>query len=122
MLIFVFAPIVIDVALGSAYDAAVTPTRILIWFLPFGALTAPLLAVLAGSGRAGDTTRVFATAFGIGIGLQFALDWRWGAEGAATASLLRDPAALAVSAVLAARAGLIGATGQPATHPAPPQP
>jgi O-antigen/teichoic acid export membrane protein len=114
-LVFVFATQIVRLVLGGGYGAAVTPTRVLIWFLPFGALTAPLLAALAASGRAADTTRVYAIAFGVSLALQLALDWRWGATGAATASLARDPAALAVAALLARRAGFLQARARPET-------
>src|SRR6202022_776926 len=58
--VFLSTPLLVRLVLGAQYGGAVTPTRILIWFLPFAAVQAPLLSALAGSGHAGDTTKVFA--------------------------------------------------------------
>jgi O-antigen/teichoic acid export membrane protein len=107
----IFAPQAIHFALGPAYASAVTPTRILIWFLPLAAVQAPLLAALGASGRAADTTKVFATAFGVSLFLHLTLDWWLGAAGAAVASLARDPAALVVALTLARRAGIVHTAG-----------
>jgi len=105
---FVVAPSLIQAVLGPGYAGAVAPTRILVWFLPFAAVEAPLLGALAGSGHASDTTKVFAATFATAIAMHLCLDWWLGATGGAIASLSRDPVGLAVTFVLARRAGLIG--------------
>lgn len=109
-LIFVYAPAIIRIALGDEYVGAVTTVRILIWFLPFAAVGAPILGALAGCGRAVDATKVFATAFGAALLMHLSLDWWWGATGAAVASLARDPAAVALAIIYARKAGLINVT------------
>jgi O-antigen/teichoic acid export membrane protein len=110
IVVFVYAPEVISFVLGDDYSGAVRPTRILIWSLPFSAVTSVLLAALAGTNRATDTTRVFVVAFVVATAMHLSLDWWWGATGAAVASLSRDPAALCAAAIYARRAGLIGRT------------
>lgn len=102
----VFAPQAIRLALGPEYADAVTPTRILIWFLPLAVIQSPLLAALGASGRAGDTTRVFLSTFAVAVCMHLALDLRWGAVGAAMASLSRDVVAVPVTLALAVRAGV----------------
>jgi O-antigen/teichoic acid export membrane protein len=101
--LFVFMRTILVDVLGPSYADAATASRILIWFLPFAALTAPLLAFLAAEGRATDTTAVFAVAFVVAMTLHFSLDWWWGANGAALASLLREPAAACTAIVLVRR-------------------
>jgi O-antigen/teichoic acid export membrane protein len=98
---------VLTTVLGTGYAGAALPTKILIWSLPISALCAPLLAGLAGIGHGGDTTRVCLSAFAVALSLHFALDWWLGATGGAIASFAREPAALAVTFVLARRAGLV---------------
>jgi O-antigen/teichoic acid export membrane protein len=110
---FVLTPQIIDHVLGSSYQGTTTPMRILVWFLPLAALTAPLLAALAGTGRAGESTKVFAIAFAVAMVLHFSLDWWWGATGAAVASFARDPGAFLLALVLAARFGLVGWRDRP---------
>ena len=68
---------------------------------------APFIAALAADGHGTDTTKIFATAFGVALSLHLLLDPRWGAVGGAVASLLRDPLALLVAFLLARRAGLL---------------
>jgi O-antigen/teichoic acid export membrane protein len=109
--IFLYAEPIIRVTLGGEYSGAVTTVRILIWFLPFAAVAAPILGALAGCGRAADATKVFATAFIGALVMHLSLDWWWGATGAAVASLARDPAAVAVAILYARRAGLIDLSG-----------
>jgi O-antigen/teichoic acid export membrane protein len=101
------APIAIRTILGADYVGAVTPTRILVWSLPFMAVSAPLLSALAGSGHAGETTKVFAAAFLTAIALHLSLDWWWGATGGAVASFVREPVALLVVVVIVIRLGLL---------------
>jgi O-antigen/teichoic acid export membrane protein len=104
---FVFMPQILEAVLGEKYVDATVPCRILIWFLPFAAATAPLLAFLTAQGRAAATNVVFAAAFSVAIALHLALDWWWGARGAAVASLARDPVAAAVAFVLVERTLLL---------------
>jgi O-antigen/teichoic acid export membrane protein len=104
---FIFAPEVIHFVLGPEYAGAILPTRILVWFLPLAVVGAPLLAALAGSGHAGDTTKVFAVAFGVAMIIHLSLDWWWGATGAAVASLAREPAAMLLAFLLARRVGIL---------------
>lgn len=106
-LIFVVAPDIVPLVFGVDYGEAITPTRILIFFLPFGAITAPLLAAMAGVGRATDTTWVFLVAFLVAIVMHVALVPWWGANGAAVASLSRDPAAVLTAAMLAKQTGVL---------------
>jgi O-antigen/teichoic acid export membrane protein len=108
-IIFAYAEPIIRLALGNQYVGAATTTRILIWFLPFAAVTAPLLAGLSGCGRAVDATKVFGMAFAVALIMHLSLDWWLGATGAAVASLARDPAAFVVAMVYARRAGIVGA-------------
>lgn len=107
VVIFVFTPQLIEAVLGPEYSGTVTSLRILVWFLPLGAATAPLLAALAATGHAVDSTKVFAAAFGVAITLHLALDWWWGATGAAVSSLLRDPGALVVAVFFCYRSGVL---------------
>jgi len=106
--VFMFAPSLLRVVLGEDYVAAAEPVRILVWSLPLTALAAPLLAGLAGVGRAADTTKVFGVALATALVMHLSLDWWWGATGAAVATLSRDPAALVLAVYLAWRAGLLG--------------
>jgi len=105
---FVYAPAIIDFVLGPDYLGAVKATRILIWSLPLSALTAVLVAALAATGHALDTTRVFVVAFTVATLAHLSLDWWLGATGAAIASLSREPAALAAAFIYSRRARLIG--------------
>jgi O-antigen/teichoic acid export membrane protein len=120
-LVFVFAPALIQVVLGAEYAGAVGPTRVIVFFLPFACLQAPLLGALAGMGRARDTTKVFAMTFLTAIIMHASLDWWWGATGAAVASLARDPVALIVVVLLARRHGLLSdhRSAAPVSQPIP---
>ena len=113
ILVFVYAEDLISLVLGQDYVGASTATRILIWFLPFAALTSPLIVALAAADRASDTTRIFLAAFLVAMTMHASLDWWWGATGAAVASLSREPAALLVALFYARAAGLLGRWGQP---------
>jgi len=108
VVVFLSAPLLLALVLGPQYGGAVTPTRILIWFLPLAAVQAPLLSGLAGSGHAGDTTKVFAVTMATALALHVGLDGSLGATGAAIASLSRDPVAVAMAVLLARRAGILG--------------
>jgi O-antigen/teichoic acid export membrane protein len=104
----IFAPQIIHLVLGANYEDATTPTRVLVWFLPFSVISAPPLAGLAALGRARDTVIVFGATFVAAIvGLALFVPW-FGAVGGATGSLLRDLVGATVSIGLARRAGLLG--------------
>jgi O-antigen/teichoic acid export membrane protein len=108
VVVFFSAPLLLRLVLGPQYGGAITPTRILIWFLPFAAVQAPLLSALAASGHPGDTTKVFALTMATALALHAFLDGSLGATGAAIASLSRDPVAVVVAVLLARRAGILG--------------
>ncbi|HEV3162614.1 MAG TPA: oligosaccharide flippase family protein, partial [Isosphaeraceae bacterium] len=112
VVVFFSAPLLLRLVLGAQYGGAITPTRILIWFLPFAAVQAPLLSALAASGQAGDTTKVFALTMATALALHAFLDGSLGATGAAIASLSRDPVAVVVAVLLARRAGILGSPPQ----------
>jgi O-antigen/teichoic acid export membrane protein len=107
VLVWMYAPQLIQAVLGPAYSGASVPTRILVWFLPLAVVQAPLLAALAAAGYARDTTKVFAVTFVVAIGVHLSLDWWLGAVGGAIASLARDLVAIFVVAYLAWRRGLL---------------
>jgi O-antigen/teichoic acid export membrane protein len=90
--------------LGPAYLPAVLPSQILAWSMPLAVIGAPLLAYLISQGRGAQTTIAFAVAGVLSLTLHVILDPRFGAAGAASASLARDAANVAVSALLVWRA------------------
>jgi O-antigen/teichoic acid export membrane protein len=106
-LVFVLAPSLLAFALGPDYVGATTATRILVWSLPLAAATAPLLAILAAAGRGVETTYIFLVAFVVAIAMHIILDPRFGATGAAVASLAREPAALLAAVLVVWRTGLL---------------
>lgn len=118
----VFAPSILRLVLGEEYVGSAGPVRIMIWSVVLTALTAPLVAGLAGIGRARDTTKVFAAAFTTALVAHLSLDWWWGATGAAVATLSRDPVALGVAIVLSRRAGLLSEHGDESPVTGQPQP
>jgi O-antigen/teichoic acid export membrane protein len=101
-----FAGTVLRVFLGPNYEEATTAVRILVWFLPFAAIGAPLLAGLIAVGRAKDTVMIFGATFAGALVFHLALDPRFGAVGAAVASLLRDPVGLVAAVLLCRRCGI----------------
>ena len=105
---FILMPAIVRVVLGPNYAIATTPARILIWFLPISAVSSPMIAALAGSNRAIDTTKIFGIAAGVALTMHLALDHRLGAVGGAIASLSREPAVLWLTWILVRRAGLLG--------------
>ncbi len=107
LLLSLFAGTVLRLFLGPNYEEATTAVRILVWFLPFAALGAPLLAGLIAIGRAKDTVVVFGVTFAGALALHIALDPRFGAVGAAIASLMRDPLGLLAAVVLCRRCGIL---------------
>jgi O-antigen/teichoic acid export membrane protein len=114
VVIYCLTPKIIRIGFGQDYEGAIASTRILIWFLPLAVIGAPLLSALASTGHAPDTTKVFVVAFAVAITMHLALDWRWGATGAAVASLSRDPFATLAAWLLARRAHLLSDYSQDA--------
>ncbi len=103
LLIFVATPHTISLLLGPAYLGAVTPIRILIWFLPFAVVIAPLYAGLAGSGYAKHATVIYIVSFFSATVGHIAFDWWAGADGAAFASLIREPAGMIAGLLITQR-------------------
>jgi FkbM family methyltransferase len=100
----VFMPEVINVVLGSEYAPAALPSKILAWSMPLAVIGGPLLAYLISRGRGVQTTAAFAVAGVVSLALHVILDPRFGAVGAAVASLARDAANVAVAGLLVWRA------------------
>jgi len=99
-----FMPAVLDLVLGPMYGTAASPSRILVWSMPLSVIGATLLAYLISRGRGIQTTTAFAAAGVVSLTLHLILDPRFGATGAAAASLARDAANLAVAGLLIWRA------------------
>ncbi|MGZ3586609.1 MAG: oligosaccharide flippase family protein [Candidatus Limnocylindrales bacterium] len=99
-ILIAFMPEAISAVLGSEYELAVGPSRILVWSMPLAVIGGPLLAYLIAVGRGVETTIAFAVAFVVSVTLHLSLDWWLGATGAAIASLARDGANVAVAAWL----------------------
>ena len=108
--IFLAAPRLIAIILGSQYMGALTATRILVWFLPLAAIQAPLLEILVGGHHSAKTTTVFLMAFGTAVTAHLCLDWWAGATGAAIASLSREPVALITIVVILRNAKILADT------------
>ncbi|MEX0631019.1 MAG: oligosaccharide flippase family protein [Chloroflexota bacterium] len=104
VLLTLFMPNVLAFLLGSEYSSAALPSRILAWSMPLAAIGAPLLAYMISRGRGAQTTIAFASAGIVSLALHLILDPRFGALGAATASLVRDVANVAVAGLLVWRA------------------
>lgn len=103
----VFASQIITGVLGPGYDEAIVPARVLVWFLPLSAISAPPLAGLAAIGRGRDTVMVFGATFVAAIGALVLLVPWFGAVGGAIGSLFRDLVGVTVTVALARRAGLL---------------
>ena len=95
-LISVFAPILIDVFAGHAFAGSVTPTRILIWSLPFNALQGACVGLLVALGAPRKTTLFYVTCFVVSLAANIILTPAYGAVGAACAALVREPLGLLV--------------------------
>jgi O-antigen/teichoic acid export membrane protein len=113
-IVFLAAPWLLPSVLGSDYSGAVTPLRILVWFLPLAVIQAPILAGLAGIGEGKLTTVIFLSALISVLALQLVLTPAFGATGGAIASLGRDLVATPLALLLAYRHGL---TGRPLRRP-----
>jgi O-antigen/teichoic acid export membrane protein len=108
IVLVVFMPDAIRLALGPEYVAAASPSRIIVWAIPAAVIGGPLLAFLVATGRGAQTTLAFATALAVSLALHLLLDPRFGAEGAAVATVGRDVAIAAVAALLVGRVVLSG--------------
>jgi len=98
---------------AGAYPAAATPMRILAVSLVFMVLAAPFLTGLFARDHAPATTIVYGAAFATALLLLPLFALRWGATGAAIATLCRDPVAVLLSIGLARRFGLTPAFAVP---------
>lgn len=106
-LVIVVAPWLVPAVLGEDYRASITPLRILVCFLPFAIVQAPLLAGLAAIGEGAQTTLIIGVTLCVAVLLQVILAPRYGATGAAAASLGRDIVATPLALVVGARKGLV---------------
>jgi O-antigen/teichoic acid export membrane protein len=106
-LVVAVAPELLTLVVGAKYSDSALPVRVLSLFLPLAVIQAPILAALAATGRARETTEVFALAFGVAIAGHIVLDPSLGALGASIASLSRDIAAVLLCLFLARRHRLI---------------
>lgn len=104
-------PWFIPAFLGDEYTGAITPSRILALSVPMAALEAPLLSLLIAKGFARLSTLTYATALLASLVGHLILTPKLGATGAATASLLREPLALATCFFCVYRAGLGDSVG-----------
>jgi O-antigen/teichoic acid export membrane protein len=109
LVVFLAAPTIVPWLLGDAYSGAVRPLRVLVWFLPLAVIQAPILAGLAGIREGGQTTLIILVTLLASVVLQVFLTPRFGAIGAAAASLGRDVVATPLALVIGYRFGLIGA-------------
>ena len=94
-------PWVVTTLLGAEYADAVPAARILVLSVIVASVGSATLALLVAAGRGWATTRAFLVAFVCSVALHVLLDPRFGAVGAAVASLTRDVANLATAAWLA---------------------
>lgn len=92
---------------GGDYLQAVTPVRILAVSVLFMVVASPFLTAFIATNRAESTVIVYGAAFGVAMLLLPILAARWGATGAAIATLSRNPGAVLLSLGLAVRYGLL---------------
>ncbi len=98
--VFLFAPQIVRFALGGEYAGSVTPIRIVAASIPFIAIGSPVMSVLIAIDRAASTTWMIASGFVVAIGGMWLLTPRYGAEGAAWASMAREPVIAALGVLL----------------------
>jgi O-antigen/teichoic acid export membrane protein len=94
-------PWIVSTLLSTDYESAVPAARILAPSMVIASIGSPILALLIAAGRGWATTRAFVVAFVVSVALHAILDPRFGALGAAVASLTRDVANVAAAAWLA---------------------
>jgi O-antigen/teichoic acid export membrane protein len=100
-------PWFISAFLGNDYSDAVTPVRVLMLAVPLAAIEAPILSLLISQGHAKMSTLVYVSALLTSLLGHLLLTPQYGATGAAWASFLREPVALAACLYLACRLKLI---------------
>lgn len=103
LVVIVFARPLIMLSLGDQFHGSVAATQILALSLPFIAIEGPMISVLLATGRAPASTLIFASGMVVAVAGLIVLTPRWGAEGAAWASMAREPVIVAVSALLLLR-------------------
>ncbi|MEA2511548.1 MAG: hypothetical protein QOJ59_1035 [Thermomicrobiales bacterium] len=96
----------VRIALGPQYEASIKPVRILILSLPFIAVGAAALSAVLGVGRTRATSAMYLTGLVVSLTGLTLLAPKWGAEGAAWASLAREPAVALVAILLLIRVGI----------------
>jgi len=101
VLLIWWMPWIVSTLLSAKYASAVPAARILVLSMIVASIGSAILALLIAAGRGWATTRAFIVAFVVSVTLHVLLDPRFGATGAAVASLTRDVANLAVAAWLA---------------------
>jgi O-antigen/teichoic acid export membrane protein len=90
----------VDVAryvFGESYTSSATAIRILVCFLPLAMIQAPLVAAVIAVGREREVTKLFGISLVAALTAHLVCDPRWGATGAACASLARDLVATPVA-------------------------
>jgi O-antigen/teichoic acid export membrane protein len=116
LVVFLAAPTLVPWLLGDAYLGAVKPLRVLVWFLPLAVIQAPILAGLAGIREGGQTALIILVTLLASVALQVVLTPRFGAVGAAAASLGRDVVATPLALLVAYRFRLVGAHSRPTSE------
>ncbi len=86
--IIIFAPLVIYIIYGSAYKEAITPLRIVIWYIPFSFIGSIRNIWILAEGHQKWLTPVNAGGALLNVVLNFLLIPLWEASGAAFASLM----------------------------------
>jgi|GEM_PF-3070819 len=94
-------PWIIPTLLSARYASAVPAAQILVPSMVIASIGSAILALLIAAGRGWATTRAFIVAFVVSGFLHVLLDPRFGAVGAAVASLMRDVANVTTAAWLA---------------------
>jgi O-antigen/teichoic acid export membrane protein len=82
---------VLRVLVGPLAADAVAPAMILVWSLPFLCVQVTISQALIALGRPSQVTRAFVSGFAVALTMHALLGPRYGAVGAAVASLARDP-------------------------------
>jgi O-antigen/teichoic acid export membrane protein len=80
--------------LGESFADATTPLLILLISIPIAAMHVPYLQLLIAAGEPGKATRVYYIVLAVVLAVHVVLTPRYGAIGAAIASLSREPIAL----------------------------
>jgi len=86
------APTFTHISLGSDYSRSVVPIQILAISVPFSAISAPIMAHFVASNRPALASTMIFMGFVISLGGIYLAAPQYGANGAAVASALREPA------------------------------